>query len=560
MGNYLNIASVSAPSEANAGDIVNISVYLTTPQSERVFAIVTANANGVVFTTDSHWVDPGVQRIFGFSFVMPEGDVTIWCWAYFWMADHWSMNPDDEYGPIVVTLGGSTPPEAEASIEDIRVNGTPKPLDLSVGDEFRVTFKARNEQTSGDIRFEAAYRVKNPNGLIVFNDNYADPAPPWTGPGNVYEFPFPRTLPLYQSSVLVNMEGAWKVDIYLYDYGTGELLDQATNVIVVNAEEVPGGTYDGEIVQPFNAQEGIRETNGNWVNPTTHPQLTQGNTMQVAYTAKNTGTLAVNIRGRATITGPSGVTYDDDDEKLGALQPNGVHQFIFPWKYDWMQHAIDVVGNYTLDLKLEIKEDGIWKIADTEHFTFIVGAENGNGNGEEPTPDVYTGRIENIKIDWGNLPGGGIPIGQVEYIPTGESINIPFEGWYDDGPSILPIRLRAELWLYGPNNEEVYHAADVSGPAYTKGTAHGFQFPPLAGAITITEEGEYRLKINLTNSSGEYLLAQYETPAGEGVPAEPAPAGVWDMMTSIMPLMMMMMLMGMMMPMMQGISGEEEEV
>jgi len=101
---YLEIVKVEAPSDASYGTTVNINIYVKNKWTSRIFAIVTGAYDTAEVTSTSHYIEPGAQRVFGLSFTMPNKSVNVWIWAWYWTADGWCTSPDDEYGPVTITL------------------------------------------------------------------------------------------------------------------------------------------------------------------------------------------------------------------------------------------------------------------------------------------------------------------------------------------------------------------------------------------------------------------------------------------------------------------------
>jgi|GEM_PF-2338839 len=101
---YLEIVKVEAPSAASYGDTVSINIYVKNKWTTRIFATVTGAYDTAPVTGDSHYVEPGAQRIFGLSFTMPNKSINLWIWAWYWTATGWSTSPDDEYGPVKIAL------------------------------------------------------------------------------------------------------------------------------------------------------------------------------------------------------------------------------------------------------------------------------------------------------------------------------------------------------------------------------------------------------------------------------------------------------------------------
>jgi hypothetical protein len=101
---YLEIVKVEAPSEASYGTTVTINIYVKNKWTSRIFATVTGAYDTAPVTGDSHYIEPGAQRIFGLSFTMPNKTVNLWIWAWYWTETGWSTSPDDEYGPVKIAL------------------------------------------------------------------------------------------------------------------------------------------------------------------------------------------------------------------------------------------------------------------------------------------------------------------------------------------------------------------------------------------------------------------------------------------------------------------------
>jgi hypothetical protein len=101
---YLEIVKVEAPSEASYGTTVTINIYVKNKWTSRIFATVTGAYDTTPVTGDSHYIEPGAQRIFSLSFTMPNKSINLWIWAWYWTATGWSTSPDDEYGPVKIAL------------------------------------------------------------------------------------------------------------------------------------------------------------------------------------------------------------------------------------------------------------------------------------------------------------------------------------------------------------------------------------------------------------------------------------------------------------------------
>lgn len=565
---YLQITSVTVlgPGEdIYPGDTVTVSAYAYNGNSVRKFAVLTGtvydedNVAIKVLQSSSHWVEAGSQRVFGDSFTMPDESVTIWLWIYHWDFDvqDWEPTPDDSYGPISVTIGGVPPGGGSGEIRNIKVNDFPvdsSPAPMNVGDNFRFTFDAKNLQTTGDIRFEASVRMKAPDGLVVYTREHIDPAYPWTPPGQVYEFRFPKTSPLWEEEQFINKSGIWRADIYLYDNGTGELLDKKLNFALVDAEDVPGGLYNAEIVQPFNSQEGIREGNGTWKDPTSNPEIVIDSCIQLRLRVLNTGTMPVEVWGYATITNPNGLeTYSPSDQMFGSLQPGSTHQFTFPLDGFCKDGKVGMEGQYDLNYRVEIKgNDGIRHEVDSQDYNFTVIGEPGGNGGE------YDVRLDAIYVDQTGGLGGErvIPVDGI----LGKGARVSF--WTYNESYIHARIFCAKVWVYGPGGEDdlKYYGEDCSNLPILPRGGHKFNFPsayvpPGGDWFQVDEAGEWTIKVRFEGSGGE-LFDSYEGVLFTGPVA--APQDSWSLMSDMMPMMMILMMFGMVVPMTRDMTGEME--
>ncbi|GAI90490.1 unnamed protein product, partial [marine sediment metagenome] len=104
---------------------------------------------------------------------MPSGDVTIWCWVWSWdfAVSAWSSTPEDEYGPVIVRLGGEPPsPEIAGVIESLKVyaEGTapvpPPLLNVAPGKKVSIKFDAHSGYGSFPfgLWFDATVILKKP--------------------------------------------------------------------------------------------------------------------------------------------------------------------------------------------------------------------------------------------------------------------------------------------------------------------------------------------------------------------------------------------------------------
>jgi hypothetical protein len=284
--------------------------------------------------------------------------------------------------------------------------------------------------------------------------------------------------------------------------------------------------------------------------PASPPQPTvQGKQLSIRFKAYSLASqLTIYFDAKVRLKKPSGKVEEKSDVSYLPYSPNTAHQF----KFD-NQWKADEIGTYYATIILNARGSLYGSSQEVDRETNVkVFTVSEAPAGPEPTPDVYKGEIRNKMVDWTNIVGGAKPFPLAEPAPVGENMRISFEGY---NLSDVAMRLRAEVWIYGPGKRETYHDEDISTLTYTKGAAHKFTFPKAPSATPIDEEGEWTVKIQLTNSTGEFLLDEYD---GALFAAEPPPSSMWGMIADILPLMMIMMMFGMMIPMTREMAGELE--
>jgi len=546
---YLEIVSVDVPSEANYGDTVTIDMRVKNKWTYRIFAMVTASYDGTPLYSTSHYIDPGMQRAFWLSFIMPDKAVTLWLWAWYWTEDQeWSANPDDEYGPIEISLVGAPPPEYTGHIGTINVNDHPVPQTLSYGDGFRIQF--RGYLDSGErVRLWANIKVKSPIRTVYSHSGDLE-IYPGTGVGGSHPFEFPTVVP-YQSSITVDESGEWEVTIELRAGGaTGPLLEVKRDVHIITVPAVVEPEYSGEI-QNVQVRYGV----SNW---TQVPQAVSiGTKYSVAFEGINNSEIGLVLRGKITIGAISdslisqvfGIPFLED-----AIAPGGVYTFKFTPYLQPSPFTASETGDHTASIELEGKKPGetdseFKPLRDPKEVVIVTVAED--------EPAGFEGKISSVRVDWTMIAGGEAAIPTIGIL--GREARIRFNGSNDD---IFPHDLCAKVWVHGPtidSQPNLKYSGEGCTTVYVLGGfSHAFCLPSTIGepGFVVDEEGEWNVKIRLEDSGGR-RLDEYEGVLFTSVEKEPE--STWGMLTSIMPLMMIMMMMAMIMPMTEGLGGEDYE-
>ena len=90
------VGLIAQPSEASAGDKVNIQVNVRNLYSTPIYISVSGKYNNTIFylSPESQSVNAGWTSYFGGSFIMPDDDVRVYVWSSYWTGTEWYL--DDE--------------------------------------------------------------------------------------------------------------------------------------------------------------------------------------------------------------------------------------------------------------------------------------------------------------------------------------------------------------------------------------------------------------------------------------------------------------------------------
>ena len=108
IGAYTGIIEIIAPASASVGDIVSVEVRIKNLADHGIYIAPAARYNGtdLVFSPDYAGVDPGATYSFTSLFTMPNSDVRIEVWSFYWTGTEWYQD-DYSYVDIAVVI----PPE-----------------------------------------------------------------------------------------------------------------------------------------------------------------------------------------------------------------------------------------------------------------------------------------------------------------------------------------------------------------------------------------------------------------------------------------------------------------
>ncbi|MBA7691915.1 hypothetical protein ES703_100471 [subsurface metagenome] len=108
IGAYTEIVDIIAPAEAAYGDLVTIEARVKNLYSTYIYISTSGKFdNGIFYLYPEYYsVGAGATHSFSGSFSMPNRDVRVYVWSYYWTGEEWYL--DDE-GYVDIAL--AVPPE-----------------------------------------------------------------------------------------------------------------------------------------------------------------------------------------------------------------------------------------------------------------------------------------------------------------------------------------------------------------------------------------------------------------------------------------------------------------
>lgn len=108
VGAYTDIVSIIAPAEAAYGDLVNIEVRVKNLYTDPIYIAISGRYDGVdiFFSPEYATVEAGATYSFTRSFTMPNNNVRLHVWSFYWTGSEWYQ---DDYSYVDITL--AVPPE-----------------------------------------------------------------------------------------------------------------------------------------------------------------------------------------------------------------------------------------------------------------------------------------------------------------------------------------------------------------------------------------------------------------------------------------------------------------
>jgi len=227
-GYYTEIREIITQSEAAAGETVWVEVWARNLHTAPIYISVTGRYDGVnLLYPDYATVDAGATHSFVSSFTMPNKDITIDIWSWYWTGTEWVQ---DDHSYVDITLAEVVEPYAgtisKMELEYDEAQPSIPVYDIPQGERGLVHIWGRNDMSTTQ-RMGIYWIVKDPDGVVI--EEYSTwEAWPYTSPGVAHGFigdrfdlDKPGTYGI-QVGLLMNPDNPIYVDIYYGDLCTVE--------------------------------------------------------------------------------------------------------------------------------------------------------------------------------------------------------------------------------------------------------------------------------------------------------------------------------------------------
>ena len=111
VGAYTDITAIYGPAEAAYGDLVSVEVRVRNLSGSPIYIATTGRYDSIDFALNPEYasVGAGLTQSFTYSFYMPNNDVRLDVWTFYWTGTEWYQD-DHEYVAIALAV----PPEVYA--------------------------------------------------------------------------------------------------------------------------------------------------------------------------------------------------------------------------------------------------------------------------------------------------------------------------------------------------------------------------------------------------------------------------------------------------------------
>lgn len=116
-GAFTDIVAINGPVEALAGEKVTVQVVIKNTWTGGFYIASTGAYNGTSFTLSPDYagVDPGATYSFTVSFTMPNKNITLDIWSFYWTGTEWHQ---DDHEAVTIKLKTLTPEFGSFGVQD----------------------------------------------------------------------------------------------------------------------------------------------------------------------------------------------------------------------------------------------------------------------------------------------------------------------------------------------------------------------------------------------------------------------------------------------------------
>lgn len=149
VGTFTEIVSIFTDIVPLAGDQVKVTVAVKNIHTQAVAVTVAAKYDETALypSPDYLWIDPGTTQPFTISFTMPNKNIRLHVWSFYWTGTEWI---DDDYGYIDIVL--EEVPPTEGKVQNLEITEWESPVEIGGRCRIQVGFEYMGPETTRVLR------------------------------------------------------------------------------------------------------------------------------------------------------------------------------------------------------------------------------------------------------------------------------------------------------------------------------------------------------------------------------------------------------------------------
>ncbi|MBA7633189.1 hypothetical protein ES703_40751 [subsurface metagenome] len=159
-GTLTEILNMWATASPLAGDQVNVTAIVKNISAESLAIACTGlyDDTPLTFSPDYIWIDPGKNYSFKASFIMPNKDVRLHVWSFYWTGAEWI---DDDYVYLDVALGEAPPPTKE-EFKNLEITSYTEEVDVGGICRVETKFDYKGPETERGLYAAIGHQIYGP--------------------------------------------------------------------------------------------------------------------------------------------------------------------------------------------------------------------------------------------------------------------------------------------------------------------------------------------------------------------------------------------------------------